>query len=53
MDNTSGVRVWILPEGHKMIIDETVWNEMFVEELWLNSIIGENNANKEQGNKDV
>ena len=29
--NTSGVGLSSLPEDHKMIIDEIVWNEMFGE----------------------
>ena len=62
MGNTSGVRVSKLPEDHKMIMDEIVWNEMFgvtsderfrgfgVELRW-STITEGNNTNKDHGNK--
>ena len=63
MVNNSGVEVLSLPKDYKMIIDEIVWNKMLGEsndesfkefdevEVELNSIIEENNVNKEQGSK--
>ena len=63
MVSNSGVEVLSLPKDYKMIIDEIVWNKMLGEsndesfkefdevEVELNSIIEENNVNKEQGSK--
>ena len=63
--HTSGFGVSSLPKDFKMITDEIVWNEIFCESrdesfkgfdevnVGLNSITEENDANKEQENKDM
>ena len=60
MGNTSGIGVSSLSKDHKMIIDETIWNEIFGEsgdesakgfeevEKELNSIIEENDAKRKE-----